>query len=128
MSDSAPDLRMLNIVVADRSASIDFYRRVGIVLPDGEDTTRVHVELRMAGGFSLELDTEHSARIWQAAWRTDPASVGVVVGFSLPTREAVDERYVELTAAATWGVSRPSTPSGESATRLWPIRTAMTSA
>jgi hypothetical protein len=49
----------------------------------------------MPGGISLELDTAQSARLWHAAWRTDPATVGVVIGFSLPTREAVDERYAE---------------------------------
>jgi hypothetical protein len=40
MSDSAPDLRMLNVVVGDMSASLDFYRRLGIVVPGGEDNGR----------------------------------------------------------------------------------------
>ena len=53
----------------------------------------------MPGGFSLELDTAESARLWHAAWRADPAGVSVVVGFSLPTREAVDQRYAKLAAA-----------------------------
>ncbi len=99
MSNSAPDLHMLNVVVADMSASLDFYRRLGIAVPDTEDTVGGHVQLRMPGGFSLELDTAESARLWHAAWRTDPASVSVVIGFYLPTREAVDERYAELTSA-----------------------------
>jgi hypothetical protein len=47
----------------------------------------------MPGGFSLELDTAESTRLWHAGWRTDPASVSVVIGFSLPAREAIDERY-----------------------------------
>ena len=107
MSHSAPDLHMLNVVVGDMSASLDFYRRLGIVVPDGEDTTGAHVQLRMPGGLSLELDTTESARLWHAAWRTDPASVSVVIGFSLPTREAVDERYTELTAAGYPGRQPP---------------------
>jgi len=107
MSHSAPDLHMLNVVVGDISASLDFYRRLGIVVPDGEDTTGAHVQLRMPGGLSLELDTTESARLWHAAWRTDPASVSVVIGFSLPTREAVDERYTELTAAGYPGRQPP---------------------
>src|SRR5258708_5374346 len=107
MSDSAPDLHMLNVVVGDMAASLDFYRRLGIAVPDSEVTTGVHVQLRMPGGFSLELDTAESARLWHAAWRADPASVSVVIGFSLPTREAVDERYAELMSAGYLGRQPP---------------------
>jgi catechol 2,3-dioxygenase-like lactoylglutathione lyase family enzyme len=99
MSDATPDLHMLNVVVRDVAASLEFYRRLGVVVPDGEDASGPHVQLRMPSGFSLELDTAESARLWHAGWRADPSSVGVVIGFALPTRQAVDERYVELTAA-----------------------------
>jgi uncharacterized glyoxalase superfamily protein PhnB len=61
------------------------------------------VQLRMPGGFSLELHTAESARLWHGGWRTDPVSVGVVIGFSLPTREAVDEGYAELPSAGNAG-------------------------
>jgi hypothetical protein len=57
MSDRPPDLHMLNLVVGDMSASLDFYRRLGIAVPLGEDAAGAHVQLRMPGGFSLELDT-----------------------------------------------------------------------
>jgi catechol 2,3-dioxygenase-like lactoylglutathione lyase family enzyme len=107
MSDSAPDLHMLNVIVDDMSASLDFYRRLGVVVPGGEDVIGGHVQLRMPGGLSLELDTAESARVWHAAWRADPASVSVVIGFSLPTREAVDERYAELTSAGYLGRQPP---------------------
>ena len=90
---------MLNLVVTDMAASLDFYRRLGIAVPQGQDPAGAHVQLRMPSGFSLELDTAESARLWHAAWRADPAGVSVVVGFSLPTREAVDQRYAELTVA-----------------------------
>lgn len=107
MSNSAPDLHMVNVVVGDMPASLDFYRRLGIVIPDGAVTAGEHVQLRLPGGFSLELDTAESARLWHAAWRTDPASVSVVIGFALPAREAVDERYAELTAAGYRGRQPP---------------------
>jgi uncharacterized glyoxalase superfamily protein PhnB len=99
MSDAAPDLHMLNVIVGDMAASLDFYRRLGVAVPTGDDPTGVHAELRMPGGFSLELDTAESARVWHAGWRADPASVGVVIGFALPNRKAVDERYADLTNA-----------------------------
>jgi uncharacterized glyoxalase superfamily protein PhnB len=101
---SQPDLHMLNVVVGDMAASLEFYRRLGVAVPSAEGP---HVQLRMPGGFSLELDTAESVRLWHAGWRADPASVGVVLGFALPSREAVDERYAELTAAGYVGRQPP---------------------
>jgi len=98
---------MLNVVVGDMSASLDFYRRLGIAVPDGSVTAGGYVQLRMPGGFSLELDTAESARLWHAGWRAGPAGVGVVIGFSLPTREAVDARCAELTSAGYAGRQPP---------------------
>ena len=99
MSERTPDLHMLNVVVSDMAAGLAFYRRLGIAVPGDAVTPGTHMQLRMPGGFSLELDTAESARLWHAGWRTDPASVRVVIGFSLPTRDAVDARYAELTSA-----------------------------
>jgi catechol 2,3-dioxygenase-like lactoylglutathione lyase family enzyme len=73
MNDNAPDLRQLNLVVADMPASLDFYRRLGVAVPDGEDAAGPHVELSMPGGLSLELDTGESVGLWHAGFRADPA-------------------------------------------------------
>jgi uncharacterized glyoxalase superfamily protein PhnB len=107
MSESVPNLHMLNLVVADMAASLEFYRRLGIAMPAGQNAAAAHVQLRMPGGFSMELDTAESARLWHAGWRADPAGVSVVIGFSLPTREAVDARYAELTSAGYAGRQPP---------------------
>jgi catechol 2,3-dioxygenase-like lactoylglutathione lyase family enzyme len=107
MSESASDLHMLNVIVGDMPASLEFYRLLGVRVPDGEAEPGAHVQLRMPGGFSLELDTAESARIWHAGWRADPASTGVVIGFALPSREAVDQRYAELTSAGYPGRQPP---------------------
>ena len=98
---------MLNVVVGDMAASLEFYRRLGVAVPEDQDATAAHVQLRMPGGFSLELDTAESVRRWHAGWRADPAGVDVVVGFQLPSREAVDDRYAELTAAGYAGRQPP---------------------
>jgi uncharacterized glyoxalase superfamily protein PhnB len=107
VSESVPDLHMLNLVVADMAASLAFYRLLGIAPPEGQDAAAAHAQLRTPSGFSLELDTAESARLWHAGWRADPAGVHVVIGFSLPTREAVDERYAELTSAGYAGRQPP---------------------
>ena len=98
---------MLNVVVADMAASVAFYRHLGVAVSDEVDSEAEHVQLRMPGGFSLELDTAESARLWHAGWRSEPASVDVVAGFALPSRDAVDERYAALTAAGYRGRQPP---------------------
>src|SRR5204863_10050993 len=50
---------------------------------------------------------DESARLWHAGWRADPASAKVVLGFVLATRQAVDDRYAELTAAGYPGRQPP---------------------
>jgi hypothetical protein len=40
MSDSAPDLHMLNVLVGDMSASLDFYRRLGSSCPPARPRPR----------------------------------------------------------------------------------------
>lgn len=77
---------MLNVIVRDMAASLHFYQRLGIAVPRPGDGAGAHVQLKTPGGFSLELDTAESARLWHAGWRADPASTRVVLGFMLPTR------------------------------------------
>ncbi len=72
VSDNSPDLHMLNLVVDDMPASLDFYRRLGVTVPAGEGAAGAHVQLKMPGGFSLELDTAKSASLWHAGWRANP--------------------------------------------------------
>jgi catechol 2,3-dioxygenase-like lactoylglutathione lyase family enzyme len=107
MSEPPADLHMLNVIVSDMAASLEFYRRLGVAVPDDVSPGGGHVQLRMPGGFSLELDSPESVRRWHAGWRADPASVDVVLGFMLPSREAVDRRYGELTAAGYAGRQPP---------------------
>ncbi len=99
MADNRPDLRMMNLIVRDMAASVDFYRRLGVSVPDGDTARGMHVQLSMPSGFSLELDTGESAQLWHAGWRADPASVAVVVCFALESRDAVDRVYANLTGA-----------------------------
>jgi catechol 2,3-dioxygenase-like lactoylglutathione lyase family enzyme len=103
--DGACDLHMLNLVVGDMAASLAFYRALGLDAPEGE--LGPHVQVRTPGGFSLELDTAESARLWHAGWRADPATARVVLGVTLPSAAAVDERYAALTAAGHAGRQPP---------------------
>lgn len=105
--DRAPDLHMLNVVVGDMAATLEFYRHLGVEGAGDVDPAAVHVQLRMPGGFSLELDTAESVEVWHAGWRAAPGSIRAVTGFVLPDREAVDTRYAALTAAGYTGRQPP---------------------
>lgn len=109
MSDVRPALNQLNIVASDFDKALAFYRRLGVPVPNGStspDGIR-HAEVTLANGLVLEFDNLALARVYNAAWRTPEGSSRALLGFSLPTREAVDATYAELTAAGYQGRQPP---------------------
>jgi catechol 2,3-dioxygenase-like lactoylglutathione lyase family enzyme len=112
MSDARPVLNQLNLVVRDMEAAVRFYRRLGLAIPDAAvwrtPSGGHHVEIEMPNGMTLELDSIALAKRYNAGWRE--ASDGCrqsVIGFALPSRDAVDARYGELTAAGYVGRQPP---------------------
>ena len=105
-------LNQLNLVARDMEATLTFYRRLGLEIPDASVWRTAsgahHCEVTMPNGLSLEFDSVALAKRYNAGWQ-EPATGGSrgVVGFSLPSREAVDERYAELTAAGYAGRQSP---------------------
>ncbi len=102
----------LNLVVDDMDATLAFYRRLGLTIDDpGEWPARsgaLHAEASGPDGFRLEFDNGAMARIWHAGWRDQPGPGSrTVVGVALPSRDAVDARYAELTAAGVPGRQPP---------------------
>jgi len=113
VSDDGPRFNQLNLVVEDMEAAVTFYLALGMMVrfdggewPAGSGAR--HVALDNGAGAILELDNLAMARMWHGGWRS-PDAVGrpVVLGFSLPSREAVDERYQALTAAGYTGRQEP---------------------
>ena len=100
MTDSPPVLNQLNIVCKDFDATVAFYRRLGLSIPDGvaHDGIR-HAEVTLGSGLTLEFDNHTLARTYNAAWRGAESGSSTLIGFSLPSREAVDRLYSELTMA-----------------------------
>jgi catechol 2,3-dioxygenase-like lactoylglutathione lyase family enzyme len=108
-----PELDQLNLITANIDAMVAFYRRLGLTVEDSGDdwppgSGARHVEIAMSNELSLELDNATSASTWHGAVRERGATPATVVfGFALPTREAVDERYAELTASGAIGRQEP---------------------
>jgi predicted lactoylglutathione lyase len=95
MTANRPVLNQINLVVGDMAATIDFYRHLGLQIDD--DARAPHVGIREAGGIDLDLDTREFASQWDSGHHEDASTV--VIGFSLESREAVDETYQALTGA-----------------------------
>lgn len=115
MERARPRFHQLNIVSENLTASIEFYRRLGVEIPQGsvwETETGIHhanSEDEVDGSsFAIDFDSAAFAAIWNAGWsRRDDLSGRVVVGFEVATREAVDERFTDLTNAGYAGLQAP---------------------
>jgi uncharacterized glyoxalase superfamily protein PhnB len=104
MSDVTPQFTGLNLVANDFEATLTFYRLLGVAIPDDKvwrtDSGPHHTAGVDIGGTSeVEIDSPTLARAYHAGYREAPSSPTTVLGFSLPSRDAVDEVYATLTAA-----------------------------
>jgi catechol 2,3-dioxygenase-like lactoylglutathione lyase family enzyme len=94
---NGPVLSLVTIVTKDMEASVEFYRRLGVTVPDGDATWGPHHRSAEAqGGVSLDLDSQAFAPKWLQGWK--PGDTALIC-FQMPSRESVDEAYAELTGA-----------------------------
>jgi catechol 2,3-dioxygenase-like lactoylglutathione lyase family enzyme len=113
MTDAPLVLDQLNLVVRDMEATLALYRRLGLHIPESAvwrtATGAHHVEVAMPNGVQLDFDSVALAKRYNDGWR-EPAAAGggrSVIGFALPSRDAVDARYAELTGAGYTGRQPP---------------------
>jgi len=104
----------VNIVSCDPVASIAFYRRLGVEIPEAQvwrtKTGIHHVSAQIAaeGAADLDIDSAAFAQLWNTRWRGRSDLAGrVVVAFKLETREAVDAAYADATSAGHKGLQSP---------------------
>lgn len=97
-----PVIDQLNLVVGDMEASVAFYRLLGVEIGDTAEEWQPHHRSGEAG-VDLDLDSTAFARRWDAGSN----GPGVVIGFKLPSRAAVDEMFTKLTTAGYRGRQEP---------------------
>jgi len=103
MNDSAI-LDQLNLVVSDMRATVTFYRRLGLDIPETDpDFQAHHRSARLPGGVDLDFDSAEFARHWNSGSRSGRA----VIGFRVGSRERVDGLYSDLTAFGYVGQQPP---------------------
>ena len=102
MQGPVPD--QFNLVVTDMDATVAFYRKLGLTIPDTDPQwQRHHRTAALPGGVDLDLDSGEFARHWNHGWR---GGMGVL-GFKVDSRERVDELYADLAAAGYRGQQPP---------------------
>ena len=90
------ELYMVGVVVEDMPRAIEFYRRLGVEIPEGGEKLE-HVEVEMSG-LTFFLSTKGAQKRWDPA-QQDPAGGGyrILLEFYVETAEALDAKYAELT-------------------------------
>ncbi|MCU4182935.1 VOC family protein [Acidiferrimicrobium sp. IK] len=99
MSDG-PILDQINLVVSDMEATVAFYRRLGLSIPDTDPMFQSHHRsAQFPGGVGFDIDSVEFARHWDKGWRSGAG----VIGFRLSSRDEVDSTYADLTSAGYTG-------------------------
>ncbi len=101
-------LRMdaLGLVVADLSASIAFYRRLGLEFPADAESAP-HVETTLPGGIRLMLDTVDVALSLNPDWTPPSGGHRVALAFLCGDAAEVDAVHTDLTGAGYASVLAP---------------------
>ncbi|MYS42043.1 glyoxalase, partial [Streptomyces sp. SID5998] len=101
-----PRFAVVGLVVSDLAAALAFYRRLGLVFPDGAER-EPHVEAELPGGLVLALDTEDTVRSFHPAWRPPAGGGRVSLAFRCDSPADVDAEYDELVGAGHHGELKP---------------------
>jgi catechol 2,3-dioxygenase-like lactoylglutathione lyase family enzyme len=104
-----PRLDMIGLAVRDLAASLAFYRRLGLDIPEGaENSEHGHVEASLPGGLRVAWDTHGVMESFDPGWK--PASGGsssITLAFLVDSPAEVDSLYAELTRAGYEGHLEP---------------------
>ncbi|MTD16882.1 hypothetical protein GIS00_23385 [Nakamurella sp. YIM 132087] len=104
-------LGMVVLDVRDLDASIEFYRRLGLDLPDPFPDRRVCL-FRMASGVSIVLLEDFSAANDPTWRRPTTNSYQMLLEFVADDETGVDERWFALTGAGHHGRKAPGRDGG----------------
>lgn len=95
--EDRPILDQLSLVVTNMAETVAFYRLLGLDVPDAApEWADVHRSAERRDGIDLAFDDAEFAKQWDRGW---PGGRGVVIGFSVSSREAVDALHKKLTEA-----------------------------
>jgi len=112
---SSLELAMVGLIVKDIAESVQFFRRLGMALPE-DAAAQSHVEIGMAGGLTFFLDSRPDR--WDPQYQRHdqpqaPDPYRSLLEVNLETEGAVEHKYEEMTGFGYRGLRAPySTPFG----------------
>ncbi|ARQ69783.1 VOC family protein [Streptomyces marincola] len=100
-----PRLDLIGIVSDDIPASLAFYRRLGVDIPEGAES-EPHVETTLPGGLRLAWD---DAKVFGdgASGGDRPTARRIVLSFLCDSPADVDAQYADLVRAGYTGEKEP---------------------
>jgi catechol 2,3-dioxygenase-like lactoylglutathione lyase family enzyme len=96
----------IGMVVADMTATLAFYRRLGLDVPDDAET-QAHVEVTLPNGMRLAWDTLEGIRSFEPDWVQPTGPNRISIAFKCDTPADVDKVYGELVGAGHHGQREP---------------------
>jgi catechol 2,3-dioxygenase-like lactoylglutathione lyase family enzyme len=100
-----PRLDMVGLAVKDMAASLAFYRRLGLEIPEGVESEG-HVESTLPGGLWIGWDTHEVMRSFDPGWKPAEGSP-IGLAFLVDSPGEVDSLYAELTGDGHEGHLEP---------------------
>ncbi|MCI0714319.1 MAG: VOC family protein [Chloroflexi bacterium] len=88
------ELYMVGLIVEDMRKSVEFYRRLGMDIPEGSEEKQ-HIAVKM-NGLTFFLNTKQLNARWDPARTDDSGGYRIILEFYLKTPEAVDAKYNEM--------------------------------
>lgn len=101
----SPQFDAIGIVVTDMTASVAFYRLLGLSFPEGSEAEG-HVEAVLPGGARLMLDTEELVRSFDSAFRPPSGAGRIGLAFLCDNPAEVDRLY-DAVLDAGYAAERP---------------------
>ncbi len=106
-----PGLYGIYLFVSDMAVTLDFYRRLRLTI---EEVRPVFARADMANGSCIEFGAAELTRSYDHNWREPSGPSTNTLNFELPSREAVDAMFEELTNAGYGGHLAPCDPPWQS--------------
>ena len=93
-----PRFAVIGIVVDDMGRALDFYRRLGLEVPDGA-AGEGHVEVPLPGDLKLAFDTVETIHSFDSSWKSPSGGPRTALAFDCGSPADVDRTVGELEAA-----------------------------
>jgi catechol 2,3-dioxygenase-like lactoylglutathione lyase family enzyme len=99
-------LHTISITVKDLGKSLDFYRTLGLMIPEGQDNEH-HVEFTSENGYSIGFIPESTMLHTDPTWTAPMGNNRIGLQFACNSASEVDEIYQKLVTAGHRSFKEP---------------------